>query len=498
MQGKRLACAGLVVGAAAVLLGCGPQSEGVGAEGIHSGVPAARPPRPVLGQGRLDPFLDELQRRTFGFFWETTDPATGLAPDRWPTESFSSVAAIGFALTAYPIGIERRWITREEGRERVLATLQFLAGLPQGPDVSGVAGYRGFFYHFLNMADGTRFGQVELSTIDTALLMAGVLTVGQYFTQEHPDEESIRRLSNFLYRRVEWSWITPRPPVIAMGWYPERSAEPGGGFHHLDWYGYDEAMLLYILALGSPTFPVAPEAWAAYTSTYRWGSFFGFEHVGFAPLFGHFFSHAWIDFRGIQDGSMGGKGIDYFENSRRAVLAQRAYGEANPGGFVGYGRDEWGLSACDGPADVTRLFQGRPVRFFSYAARGASHTEVRDDGTITPYAAAASIPFAPEVAIPAVKAMYRRHGAHVWGRYGFFDAFNRSFTFTDVQLVHGRIVPSFGWVDTDYLGIDQGPILVMLENYRSGLVWELMRSCPYVVEGLRRAGFRGGWLEGAT
>jgi len=497
VQGKHLAFAGVLLGVAAVLLGCSPQSDSVWAERIHWGVPAARPPRPVLGQGRLDPLLDDLQRRTFLFFWETTDPATGLAPDRWPTESFSSVAAIGFALTAYPIGIERGWISREAGRQRTLATLTFLDGLPQGPAIWGTAGYQGFFYHFLNMGDGTRFGNVELSSIDTALLMAGVLTSGQYFAGDHPEEASIRALSDSLYRRVNWRWLTPRPPVIAMGWYPERAGEPGGGFHHLDWYGYDEAMLLYILALGSPTFPVDAEAWAAYTSTYRWGSYFGFEHVGFAPLFGHIFSHAWIDFRAIQDDYMRGRGIDYFENSRRAVLAQRAYGEANPGGFVGYGSDEWGLSACDGPADVTRLFKGRPVRFFSYAARGASHTEVRDDGTITPYAAAAAIPFAPEVAIPAVKAMYRRHGAHIWGRYGFFDAFNRSFTFADVRLVHGRIVPTFGWVDTDYLGIDQGPILVMIENYRSGLIWELMRQSPYVIQGLRRAGFRGGWLEGA-
>ncbi|MEP0774159.1 MAG: Tat pathway signal protein [Acidobacteriota bacterium] len=484
-----LTLAGLAV------LGCGSPGRGDATEGLEASTAAARPPRPVLGPGREDPFLEDLQRRTFRFFWETTDHSTGLAPDRWPSESFSSVAAIGFALTAYPIGVERGWITRDEGRQRVLTTLDVLWRLPQGPEVSGTAGYRGFFYHFLHMRDGTRFERAELSTIDTALLMAGVLTCREYFSDPHPEEERIRTRAEELYRRVDWQWIRPRPPLIAMGWYPERVGEPGNGFHHLDWVGYDEAMLLYILALGSPTFPVDPACWPAYTSTYQWGSFHGFEHVGFAPLFGHFFSHIWIDFRGIQDAYMRGKGIDYVENSRRAALAQRAYARANPGRFVGYGEEEWGLSACDGPADVTLTYEGRPVRFFTYAARGASHTEVRDDGTITPYAAAASLPFAPEAVIPTLKAMHRRHGAHVYGQYGFLDAFNRSFTFTGIPLGHGRIVPGFGWVDGDYLGIDQGPIVAMIENYRSGLIWRLLRGNPYVVEGLRRAGFTGGWLE---
>lgn len=493
MTADRRARTGYAVLAAMISLGCGVLSDKVRADDAVAAQPAARPPRHVVRADALDPVLEDVQRRAFRFFWETADPASGLAPDRWPTKSFSSVAAVGFALTAYPIGVERRWITREEGRQRVLATLRFLNDLPQGSATSGTAGYQGLFYHFLNMEDGTRFGDVELSSIDTALLMAGVLACTQYFTGDSAEERSIRSIGDALYRRVNWRWISPRQPLIAMGWYPE----PGRGYHHLDWRGYNEALLLYILALGSPTYAVSSEAWAEYAASYKWGSYFGFEHVGFAPLFGHIFSHAWIDFRGIQDDFMRSKGIDYFENSRRAVLAQRAYAQANPGGFVGYDEDEWGLSACDGPADVTLSYNGRPVRFFTYAARGASHIEVRDDGTITPHAAAASIAFVPEVAIPAVKAMRRLHGAHIYGQYGFLDAFNRSFTFESVKLAHGRIVPSFGWVDGDYLGIDQGPILVMIENYRSGLIWELMRHCPYVVEGLRRAGFSGGWLNEA-
>jgi hypothetical protein len=190
------------------------------------------------------------------------------------------------------------------------------------------------------------------------------------------------------------------------------------------------------------------------------------------------------------------RGIDYFENSRRATLAQRAYAAANPEGWIGYGADVWGLTASDGPADTTLILAGRPRRFHSYAARGAGPDEIRDDGTIAPTAAGGSVAFAPEVAIPALIEMRRRFGASLFGEYGFLDAFNPTFTAADARLKHGQVVAGSGWFDTDYLGIDQGPILLMIENHRSGLVWELMKSSPYVVRGLCRAGFRGGWLEG--
>ncbi|HQU34114.1 MAG TPA: glucoamylase family protein, partial [Thermoanaerobaculaceae bacterium] len=208
------------------------------------------------------------------------------------------------------------------------------------------------------------------------------------------------------------------------------------------------------------------------------------------------FSHVWIDFRGIQDGYMRARGIDYFENTRRAVYAQRAYAIANPAGWAGYGENVWGVTACDGPADVTLTYRESPRRFYTYAGRGAGATFILDDGTVAPTAAASSLPFAPEIAVPAVRTMYERYGNDLWSTYGFFDAFNPTFTF-DVTPAMGRIVPGAGWFGTDYLGLDQGPIVAMIENYRDGFVWDLMRKNPYVVSGLRRAGFAGGWLDRA-
>jgi hypothetical protein len=204
----------------------------------------------------------------------------------------------------------------------------------------------------------------------------------------------------------------------------------------------------------------------------------------------------WIDFRGLQDDYMRAHGIDYFENSRRATLAQRAYATANPGQWAGYGADVWGLSASDGPADMTMTVHGSPQRFFTYAARGASFTEVRDDGTIAPTAAGGSVPFAPEITVPALITMRERYSDRLFGIYGFLDAFNPTFQFSG-RASSGQVFPGVGWFDVDYLGIDEGPILAMIENYRSDLVWRYMRNSPYVITGLKRAGFRGGWLDHA-
>ena len=398
---------------------------------------------------------------------------------------------MGFGLTAYPIGVERGWVTREAARDRVLVTLRFLRAAPQSDSAAGATGTRGFLYHFLDMETGRRFETVELSTMDTALCLAGALFCESYFDGEDPAEAEVRALAEELFRRADWAWAaTPRPPRISMGWTPEK------GFHDYDWKGYNEAMIVYVLALGSPTHPVGPEAWPAYTSTYRWETFQGQKFVNFAPLFGHQYSHVFLDLEGIQDAYMRGKGIDYFENSRRATLSQRAYAIANPGGFAGYGPDVWGLTACDGPADVTLDVNGRKVRFFSYAARGAAADDVRDDGTLAPTAAAGSLPFAPEICVPALRTMVARWGDELYGPYGFRDAFNPTFTFS-AALKHGRVVAGKGWFDVDALGIDQGPILAMIENQRSGLVWRTMRKNPAIVRGLVRAGFRGGWLDEA-
>jgi hypothetical protein len=211
-------------------------------------------------------------------------------------------------------------------------------------------------------------------------------------------------------------------------------------------------------------------------------------------MFGHQYSHIWIDFRGVRDAYMRDKSLDYFENSRRATLAQRAYAIANPGGFRGYGATLWGLSACDGPIDATLQVDGRSRTFRTYAARGASFTEVVDDGTLAPTALGGAVPFAPRQAVEAMMAIRRAYGPSVFSTYGFVDAFNPTLD-RAMKLQYGRIVPGVGWFDTDYLGIDQGPIVAMIENHRSGLVWRVMRTNPHLVRGLRRAGFTGGWLD---
>ena len=437
-------------------------------------------------------FLDSLQERTFRFFWERANPSNGLVPDRWPTPSFSSVAAIGFGLAAYPVGIERGYITRTEGAQRTLTTVRFLWRAPQGSQASGVIGHNGFFYHFLDMNTGQRFERVELSSIDTGLLMAGVLFAREYYNGNGQEEVEIRALADSLYLRVNWQWMVNNPTRLSMGWHPET------GFINSDWHGYDESMVLHILALGSPTHPIDPGIWTTYTSTNKWGTFYEQAHIGFAPLFGHQYSHIFVDFRGIQDPYIRAHGIDYFENSRRATVAQRQYAIDNPMGWAGYGADVWGLTAADGPVDAELTYNGQRRRFWTYSARGASHTEVRDDGTIAPTAAGGSIPFAPDIAIRALRTMRERYGQGLWGEYGFLDSFNPSFTFTDVRTQHGRVIAGLGWFDGDYLGIDQGPIVLMIENYRSELIWKHLRKNPYIIQGLRRAGFTGGWLDSAS
>lgn len=461
----------------------------VAAAGCGEGsAPSQAPAAPAVPP--FDPQFSDLEERTFRFFWELTNRANGMVPDRSPTPSFASIAAVGFGLTAYPIGVERGYVTREQARERVLLTLRFLRDAPQGPQASGVTGHEGFYYHFLDMQTGQRFEQTELSTVDTALLLAGVLFCQSYFDQDHAAEADIRALAEEIYGRVNWPWAQARPPAISMGWTPE------AGYIPHDWRGYNEAMLVYVLALGSPTHAVEPGAWTEWTSTYGqdWGTLYGQEHLSFPPLFGHHYSHVWIDFRGIRDEYMRSRDLDYFENSRRATYAQRAYAIANPLQWKGYGENIWGLTACDGPADVELDYAGERRRFRTYAARGVGIRRVFDDGTIAPSAAAGSVPFAPEIALPALLEMQRRYGEHLFSTYGFLGAFNPSFEF-DVPLEHGRRVPGLGWFAGDYLGIDQGVILAMLENYRSELIWRVMRSNPHVRRGLERAGFTGGWLD---
>lgn len=438
-----------------------------------------------------DPVINNLQRRTFRFFWDTTNKQNGMAPDRFPSPSFASTAAVGFALTAYVIGAERGFVSRSQARLRTLRTLRFLESIPQGPDETGMGGYQGFFYHFVHMHNGQRFGTSELSTVDTSLLLGGVLLSQSYFDRDAAAEREIRELAEKIYSRVDWRWAQNRPPVLSHGWRPET------GFLRFDWRGYNEGMLMYILALGSPTHAIEPEAWTEWMRTYKdmYGKFSGQEFLSFGPHFGHQYSHIWIDFRGIMDEFNRAKGFDYFENSRRASYAQREYARQNPMRWRGYDSEIWGLSACDGPADTVQIYNNEERGFFTYAARSTASIHILDDGTIAPTAAVASIAFAPEIAIPAIRAFRARFGEHLYQKYGFLDSVNPSFTFTDVPLRHGRIIENIGWVAEDYLGIDQGPIVAMIENYRSGLIWNIMQTNPHIRRGLQRAGFTGGWLD---
>lgn len=446
-------------------------------------IPAQISPAPIGAE--KPPFsLDEIQKRHFLFFWELAHKTNFQVPDRYPTDDFSSIAATGFGLSAYLVGVERGWITREQAIERVLKTLEFLKNLPQGPEASGVSGYRGWFYHFLNTQDARRFKTVELSSIDTGLLMAGILSCMTYFDRNNPNEENIRKTADFLFRRVEFDWFLNEQNRMSMGWFPERD-----GFLVADWRGYNEAMILNIMALGSPTHPVSPKTWEKWCEPYYRAEFQGQDHVNFGPLFGHQYSHCWIDFRGIQDPYMKKAGFDYFENSRRATLAQRQYCIQNPGKFKGYGPNIWGLTAGDGP-DTDMFHEGKKIFCPGYGARGVAIDYLDDDGTIAPTAAISSLPFAPEVCLPTLEAMWNRWPV---GKYGFFDGYNE--TFTEISR-SPKAQPGYPfWVDKDYLGIDQGPIVLMMENYRSSFLWDLMKRNPYIVMGLQRAGFTGGWLE---
>lgn len=452
---------------------------------------AATLPAISASRARTGDLFGDIQRRTFRFFWERSNPVNGLMPDRWPSPSFSSIAATGFALTAYPIGVKHGWITRAQARDRTLATLRFFWNAPQGDAPAGVSGYKGFFYHFLDMNSGLRFRQNELSSIDTTLLLGGVLFAGQWF--DRPEEAEIRDLAAKIYARCDWRWFQQHDAQkrVSMGWHPE------SGFIARPWFGYTEGQILYVLALGAPDHYLDRDAYDGWCSTYpdSWRGSGARRHLAFGPHFAHQYSQCWLDMRGIRDATMRDAGFDYFENSRRATYWQREYALRNPGKWVGYSQDIWGLTACDGPGGGQALVNGTERQFSGYSARGpVGLPDGFDDGTIAPTAAVASLPFAPEIVEPATRALRDRYGSAIYGQYGFLDSFNPSFTFARARIDQGKVTATAGWVDSDYLGIDQGPIVAMIENHRSGMIWDAMRSHPAIRRGLQRAGFTGGWL----
>jgi hypothetical protein len=449
-------------------------------------------PLGAAAKPQLPAFYEEIEKRTFRWFWDTANRKNGLVPDRWPTPSFSSIASVGFALPAYAVGVERGWCSRSEARDLTLTTLRFFRNAPQGPEPTGVTGYKGFFYHFLDMQTGERFRDVELSSVDTTILLMGVLFAGQYFDGGSAAEREIRQLAKELYERADWNFFRSdgRKP-ISMGWHP------GQGLIEANWVGFDEGMFVNILALGSPTHPGPADLWQQWTAPYadRWRGEGPTRRIAFAPLFGSQYSHIFIDFRGIRDAVMRDAGFDYFENSRRETYANRAYCIANPMGWRGYSENLWGLTACDGPGGFTLPYRGAKRTFYGYAARGPTNEPGGvDDGTLAPTAALGSLPFAPEIVIPCAEAL--RAQPRLFDDYGFKDSFNPSFTYTDVKVEDGSVDAKTGWVDGDYLGIDQGPILLQAANYRDDFVWRYMRRVPAIRRGLQRAGFTGGWLSG--
>jgi hypothetical protein len=421
--------------------------------GLGSAACAGAPPRtqPATGAYRVaaesDRFLEDLSRRTFSFFWEQADPATGIVRDRSRTDggpanevarNIGSIASIGFGLTGLCIAADRGWQPRAAAIDRAETTLRWFA--------ERMPHERGWFYHFVNLRTGAREWQSELSSIDTALLLGGVLTVRRCFA----DDPEVVRYADTIYRRVDFQWMLAGDPVtLSHGWKPE------SGFLAARWNRYCELMILYVLAIGSPTHPIPAESWRAWSRPTM--TFHTFTYVSWSdPLFVHQFSHAWIDFRGRREGPP--TSIDWFENSVIATRAHKAFMLDLAAEFPGYTEQIWGITASDSRK--------------GYVAWGGPPRHKAIDGTVVPAAAAGSLMFTPDISVPAVLEMHSRFGDRIYGRYGFADAFH----------------PTDGWVNPDVIGIDLGITLLSAENLRSGRVWHWFMQNPEVLSALDRAG----------
>jgi hypothetical protein len=426
-----------------------------------------------------DKMLDNLQHDTFQYFLHESNPRNGLVKDKTAPHWPASIAAVGLALAAYPVGVECGYLSRADAVQRTLATLRFFHDSPQGtqPDATG---YKGFYYHFLDMDTGRRVWNCELSTIDSTFLLAGGLTAAAYFTGNADGESEIRDLADALYRRADWVWAQHGGKTVTHGWTPEK------GFIPYRWEGYDEALLLYVLGLGSPTHALSVGSYPAWAATYVWKHIYGIEFLYAGPLFIHQLSHIWLDLRDIQDAPMRAKDSNYFENSRRATRAQQEYSIRNPQDYTGYSEQCWGVTASDGPGPTNRKIDGVERTFYDYLARGVPFGP--DDGTISPWAVVSSLPFAPDIVIPTI-AYFDRMELRIDNPYGFKATYNPTYPV--------KTSNKYGWVSPWHFGINQGPIVLMIENYRSGMLWDLMRGCGYIRDGLRRADFQGGWLAQA-
>jgi hypothetical protein len=377
-------------------------------------------------------FLEDLQRRSFRYFWEQADPQTGLVPDRARMDgspldenhrNVASIAATGFGLTALCIAAERKWIAAEQARERVRNTLRFFR--------HKAFQEHGWFYHWMDTKTGERRWKSEVSSIDTALLLAGVLTARQRFR----DDPEIVRLATEIFKRVDFKWmLNGHPLLLSHGWKPET------GFLKPRWDTYSEDTILYLMAIGSPTHPVSPASWyALWRDRYRYEGYAYFTTIG-VPLFMHQYAHAWIDYRNRRETR--GDRIDYFDNSIKATLAHRAFCMNLAYEFPAFGPNIWGITASDSAK--------------GYLAWGGPPRDPDIDGTVVPSAAGGSLMFTPEFSVAALQAMKAKFGQKIYGKYGFVDAFN----------------PNTGWIDTDVIGINAGIMLLSAENARTGNVWQ--------------------------
>jgi hypothetical protein len=407
----------------------------------------AGPPAPSSLSEDDSLFLEELERANFHFFWEQASPHTGLVKDRCnvrtnDTTVVASIAATGFGLTALCIGEKHRFISLSEARERVLLTLRFLwKKLPQ---------HRGFFYHFANLDTGERLWDSEVSSVDTAILLCGILTCRQHF-----QSSEIRQLARSIFNRVDWTWLSADTALLQHGWTPEI------GFLPFRWDAYSELMMLYLLGLGSTSHPLPADAWDAWKrATFEYD---GLKYVGsFAPLFVHQYSQAWFDFRGKRD-----RYTDYFQNSIIATDVHRRFCLELGKHFPDYNDDLWGITASDSEK--------------GYVVWGGPPAIGPIDGTIVPSAAAGSMPFMPQAAMRVIRNIKTRY-PDAWSRYGFVNAFN----------------PLKNWYDSDVIGIDTGITLVMAENARTGFVWNTFMKNPEAARGMERAGFKTYQISGKT
>jgi hypothetical protein len=400
-------------------------------------------------------FLDDLERRSFDFFRENSDGSTGLVPDRGITgegaysldmRPAASAAATGFGLAALGIGVDRGWIDRTEAGRRVRTALRFLA--ERAPHEHG------WYYHWMDGHTGERSGAIlgspelsEVSSIDTAFLLAGVLSARGYFAADR----EIVGLANQIYQRVDFPWMRdPATLLLRHGWTPE------SGFLPYRWDEYSEASLLYLLAIASPAHPIAAEAWYAWKRTPN--RYAGYRYVGTAPLFTYQYSHAFMDFRGRRDGRA--SHVNWFVNSIIATHAHRRFCLDLAGRFPGYSDEVWGITPSRSSAGYTD-WGGPPV-------------DPRIDGTVVPAAAAGSLMFAPEICLPALRAMRARYGQSIYGRYGFTDAFN----------------PGTGWVSPDATGLGLGIALLSAENLRTGRPWQCFMAGPEIQPAMDRIDLR--------